>query len=156
MAWSSTPENIWILSLWWRSIRIRGASTACSIPFSVAEASEVLHRALDLAYRGGRLTLAGDAERWAEALCGQRLLYRPATQVSAYYRIRLGERQEDHCSSGIIVSTGAGSTGWLRAVLAGAAGVAEQLAARVSDANGVALLHVPTGTRGGACAAVAD
>jgi hypothetical protein len=49
------------------------------------------------------------------------------TQLSAYYRIRLGERQEDHCSCGIIVSTGAGSTGWLRGVLAGVAGVMDNL-----------------------------
>ena len=34
-----------------------------------------------------------------------------------------GDRAEDQSSSGIIVSTGAGSTGWLRSVLTGAAGI---------------------------------
>jgi hypothetical protein len=35
------------------------------------------------------------------------------SHVSARYRIRSGGREEDHSSSGIIVSTGAGATGWL-------------------------------------------
>jgi len=45
------------------------------------------------------------------------------THQSARYHLALGGQSEDQSSSGIIVSSGAGSTGWLRAVLAGAAGV---------------------------------
>jgi hypothetical protein len=45
------------------------------------------------------------------------------THVSARYRIQLRNAQEDQSSSGIIVSTGAGSTGWFRSILTGAAGV---------------------------------
>ncbi|MDP1698754.1 MAG: sugar kinase [Xanthomonadaceae bacterium] len=44
--------------------------------------------------------------------------------TSARYEIGLGERQERQSSSGVIVSTGLGSTGWLRSVLTGATGVA--------------------------------
>jgi NAD kinase len=47
------------------------------------------------------------------------------THVSARYRIAIGKRSENQSSSGIIVSTGAGSSGWYRSVLAGAAGVAK-------------------------------
>jgi hypothetical protein len=50
------------------------------------------------------------------------------THRSARYRLALAGREENQSSSGIIVSTGAGSTGWLRSVLAGAAGVVEALA----------------------------
>ncbi len=46
------------------------------------------------------------------------------THVSARYELRLNETAEQQSSSGIIVSTGMGSTGWLRSVLAGAAGIA--------------------------------
>ncbi|OWA37925.1 sugar kinase [Saccharibacillus sp. O16] len=46
------------------------------------------------------------------------------THVSARYELRLNEAAEQQSSSGIIVSTGMGSTGWLRSVLAGAAGIA--------------------------------
>jgi hypothetical protein len=48
--------------------------------------------------------------------------------VSARYRLRFGDNEECQSSSGIIVSTGAGSTGWLRSILAGAAGVVEAFA----------------------------
>lgn len=44
--------------------------------------------------------------------------------VSARYEITHGEQQERQSSSGVIVSTGLGSTGWLRSVLTGARGVA--------------------------------
>ena len=45
------------------------------------------------------------------------------THASARYTLCCGARQENQSSSGIIVSTGLGSTGWLKSVLAGAAGV---------------------------------
>ena len=44
----------------------------------------------------------------------------PRSHVSARYVIRHGRRQETHSSSGVIVSTGLGSTGWLKSLLAGA------------------------------------
>lgn len=47
------------------------------------------------------------------------------THVSARYLLRYDGREERQSSSGIIVSTGAGSTGWMRSILAGAAGIAE-------------------------------
>jgi NAD kinase len=52
----------------------------------------------------------------------------PKSHVSARYVIRIDGREEQHSSSGIIVSTGLGSTGWLKSLLAGAVGVANSLA----------------------------
>lgn len=52
----------------------------------------------------------------------------PKTHGSARYRIEHGERAEDQSSSGVIVSTGLGSTGWLRSILAGAEGIASAVA----------------------------
>lgn len=46
------------------------------------------------------------------------------THVSARYKIKFGEQEVAHSSSGIIVSTGAGSTGWLSSVFNMATGVA--------------------------------
>jgi hypothetical protein len=46
------------------------------------------------------------------------------THVSARYRIAIAGAEEQHSSSGVIVSTGLGSTGWLRSVYAGWAAVA--------------------------------
>lgn len=42
------------------------------------------------------------------------------THISARYQVELGEKREQHSSSGILVSTGFGSTGWLKSVLCGA------------------------------------
>ncbi len=53
------------------------------------------------------------------------------SHVSARYEIRQGEKHEAHSSSGIIVSTGAGSSGWLQSVYAGAAGVISALGGQV-------------------------
>jgi NAD kinase len=40
------------------------------------------------------------------------------THVSSRYQIKYGDRQEFQSSSGVIVSTGLGSTGWLKSILA--------------------------------------
>jgi NAD kinase len=54
----------------------------------------------------------------------------PRSHTSARYRIQIGDRSEQHSSSGIIVSTGLGSTGWLRSILAGSAGITAAVTGR--------------------------
>jgi hypothetical protein len=49
------------------------------------------------------------------------------THVSARYEIRFGGRSESQSSSGIIVSTGAGSSGWYRSVVKGATAISDDL-----------------------------
>lgn len=53
------------------------------------------------------------------------------SHVSARYEIQSGKQHEMHSSSGIIVSTGAGSSGWLQSVYSGAAGVVKALGGHV-------------------------
>lgn len=48
----------------------------------------------------------------------------PKSHTSARYVIKMGKKQEQHSSSGIIVSTGLGSTGWLKSLLTGAKAIA--------------------------------
>ncbi|RUT35529.1 sugar kinase [Paenibacillus zeisoli] len=45
------------------------------------------------------------------------------THVSARYQLKMGQMMEQQSSSGVIISTGLGSTGWFKSVLAGAAGI---------------------------------
>lgn len=52
-----------------------------------------------------------------------------ATHVSARYRISVGGRSERQSSSGILVATGAGSTGWMSSVLRGSFAVARAFGA---------------------------
>lgn len=47
------------------------------------------------------------------------------THISARYHIELGNQGENHSSSGVIVSTGLGSTGWLKSLLTGAAAITQ-------------------------------
>lgn len=56
------------------------------------------------------------------------------THVSARYQIRYRHQIEQHSSSGVIVSTGAGSTGWYRSIVTGAAGITATVT-EVADAH---------------------
>jgi hypothetical protein len=57
----------------------------------------------------------------------------PKTHTSARYFIRCGKAGETHSSSGVIVSTGMGATGWLKSLLTGAGAIANAAALRVKD-----------------------
>ena len=63
----------------------------------------------------------------------------PKSHTSARYEIALGERREVQSSSGIIVATGLGSTGWMKSVLRGASGMLEGIEGRVYDLAPAAL-----------------
>lgn len=51
----------------------------------------------------------------------------PKTHTSARYIIQTNEGTEEQSSSGIIVSTGLGSTGWFKSLLTGATGISTEL-----------------------------
>ncbi|MDO7905962.1 sugar kinase [Paenibacillus sp. JX-17] len=57
------------------------------------------------------------------------------THVSARYQLKLESYTEQHSSSGIIVSTGLGSTGWLRSIMAGAAGIMRAVTCKETGAH---------------------
>jgi NAD kinase len=51
----------------------------------------------------------------------------PRSHTSARYEIQLGSIKEVQSSSGIIISTGVGSTGWMKSIVTGSLGVATSL-----------------------------
>lgn len=55
------------------------------------------------------------------------LSFGAASHASARYRIKVGRKFEEQSSIGLIVSTGVGSTGWLRSLYAGALAIIRQL-----------------------------
>lgn len=57
------------------------------------------------------------------------------THVSSRYQIKLGINSEYQSSSGIIVSTGLGSTGWLKSILSGAQSIAGEISDHRSEAQ---------------------
>jgi hypothetical protein len=59
----------------------------------------------------------------------------PRSHISARYEISVGDAKETQSSSGVIVSTGLGSTGWMRSVMTGSMAIAQAMAGR-RDAAG--------------------
>jgi hypothetical protein len=57
----------------------------------------------------------------------------PKSHTSARYEIALGERHETQSSSGLIVATGLGSTGWMRSVATGSYAIARGYGARGAE-----------------------
>jgi len=57
------------------------------------------------------------------------------SHVSARYLISIGGDQEQHSSSGIIVSTGLGPSGWFKSLITGAVSIAARLAGRELTAD---------------------
>jgi len=94
------------------------------IPFVLAQlegiAKRTVHQDVDLR----AVTLAeastNDGQRM---LAVNDLFIGPKSHTSAYYQLSWNGESERQSSSGVIVSTGFGSTGWFQSILAGAAGV---------------------------------
>jgi NAD kinase len=94
------------------------------LPFRVPDARAVVRAVLSNRARHRDVTLAE-----VRLTNGQRLLafndlyVGMRTQVSARYRIQDADRSEQQSSSGVLISTGAGSTGWLSSTFNMAAGL---------------------------------
>lgn len=92
------------------------------LPFLPDDVLKVIQAALK-----GSLTVQNISMAEARFADGQRLLavndlfIGPALQISARYRLDFAGQSEAQSSSGLIVSTGLGSSGWLTSVLVGAA-----------------------------------
>jgi hypothetical protein len=95
------------------------------LPFQLADARNALRTVLA---GKGRIREATLAE--ARLQDGQQMLafndffIGVRSHVSARYKISVSGRTESHSSSGVLVSTGAGSTGWMSSVFNMAAGIA--------------------------------
>ena len=112
------------------------------LPFAVWLAEPVLRRASRGQGTVSQLTMAhcvlNDGQ---QILALNDLFLGRRGHASARYELKLNGQKENQSSSGIIVSTGAGSTGWLSSIVAGAARVmqanspAEEAAFSAQDAR---------------------
>jgi len=95
------------------------------LPFQPPQARAAIARVLAGKARLRSITLAEARLADGQRLLGFNDLYIGArSHVSARYTLRARGREEAQSSSGVLVSTGAGSTGWLSSVFNMAAGVA--------------------------------
>ena len=96
------------------------------LPFSAEQAGAALLRTLAGRHRARAVTLAE-----ARLADGQRLLafndlfIGARSHVSARYRLRWKSSEEAQSSSGVLVSTGAGTTGWMSSVFQMVSGIAQ-------------------------------
>lgn len=96
------------------------------LPFNVGDLVKVLPEVFQQRRPTKRVTMAQAVLNNGLKIFGVNDLFiGPKTHGSARYRIELGPVAEDHSSSGIIVSTGLGSTGWLKSLLTGAVAITQ-------------------------------
>jgi hypothetical protein len=104
------------------------------LPFQPKQARTIVRRVLDGKHEHRPVTLAE-----AELNDGQKLLafndffLGAASHVSARYVLEAGGHSEPQSSSGVLVSTSAGSTGWLSSVFNMAGGIARFLGDEVDE-----------------------
>lgn len=90
------------------------------LPFGPGDLATVMPEALAGKRPVRRVTMAKASLNTGAALYAVNDLFiGPRSHVSARYTLRAGGREERQSSSGIIVSTGLGSTGWLKSLYAG-------------------------------------
>jgi NAD kinase len=97
------------------------------LPFVIAQLQDVVQRTRDGRSESKSITFAEARTNDGQRLLGVNDLFiGPKSHTSARYALRWRGQEEEQSSSGIIVSTGFGSTGWFKSVLAGAIGVTGQ------------------------------
>jgi len=95
------------------------------LPFLPDQTAHALEQVIEAKCRIRAVTLAEACMNDGQRLLAFNDLFLGAqTHVSAQYRIRWAKREEPQSSSGVLVSTGAGSTGWVSSVFNMASGVA--------------------------------
>ena len=99
------------------------------LPFEVGQAEAVLCRTIAGNHAARQVTMAQAKTRDGQTMLAVNDLFiGQRTHVSARYDITWNRRTEHQSSSGIIISTGLGSTGWYRSVIAQAAGICREVA----------------------------
>ncbi len=107
------------------------------IPFTVAEMSAWIERALRGEVSLKHISMAKATLNDGQTLYGVNDLFiGPRSHGSARYLLEYEGRQETQSSSGIIVSTGAGCTGWMRSIITGAWQVARHFGTLSADPPG--------------------
>jgi NAD kinase len=94
------------------------------LPFEVADLPKVMPEVLAHRRPIKNVTMAKAALNNGQTMYAVNDLFiGPKTHTSVRYAIQSGDLNETQSSSGVIVSTGMGSTGWLRSLLTGAAAI---------------------------------
>ena len=95
------------------------------IPFDIGALKQKLSGILQGHFSATLISMAHVKLNTGQELYGVNDIFvGPKKQLSFRYGIEHDGQQENQCSSGIVISTGAGSTGWLKSIIAGARTIA--------------------------------
>ncbi len=118
------------------------------LPFKLAELGKVMIEVLQERRPTKAVTMAQARLNTGETMYAVNDIFiGPRTHGSARYAISVGEHSENQSSSGVIVSTGVGSTGWLRSLLTGARGIVQSAGSQTArEAQAELFTRQPAGT----------
>ena len=106
------------------------------LPFGSKDLDQIMPEVFMGKRKIAEVTMAEAKLNNGESLCAVNDFFiGPRSHTSARYEIQVGDKCEHHSSSGIIVSTGLGSTGWLRSILAGAKGIGSAFYGRAGSGD---------------------
>ncbi len=106
------------------------------LPFDPADLAKLLPEVLAGKRRAKSVTMAKATLSDGQNLYAVNDLFiGPKSHTSAHYEIQLGKRRETQSSSGLIVTTGFGSTAWFKSVVTGSLGVAQAFGIKVPKAT---------------------
>jgi len=96
------------------------------LPFKTADLKKLIPEVFARRRRTQSVTMAKASLNNGQTMYAVNDLFiGPKSHSSARYVIRSGETEETHSSSGVIVSTGVGSSGWMKSLLTGAAAITQ-------------------------------
>jgi len=98
------------------------------LPFSPSDLPLIVSDVMQANFDFSEITMAKvELSNGQQLLAVNDLFIGPANHTSARYELSIDGNSEFQSSSGIIVSTGLGSTGWFKSILTGAIGVTQAL-----------------------------
>jgi NAD kinase len=105
------------------------------LPFQPADLAKILPQVLANRRVAKNVTMAKASLSDGQQLYAVNDLFiGPKSHTSARYELHVGPRSEVQSSSGIIVSTGLGSTAWMKSIVTGSLAVAQGLGAKPTGA----------------------
>jgi NAD kinase len=97
------------------------------LPYQIRETTAVIKAVAAKSFATKSITMAQMTLNDGQQLLAVNDFYiGPRFPISAQYRLTCGNQSEEQSSSGIIVSTGLGSSGWLKSVVTGASKITGQ------------------------------
>lgn len=99
------------------------------LPFRVEDVDKIARDVIDGRRMTREITMAkAELDNGQTLYAVNDLFIGQRTHTSARYELKVNGIKEKQSSSGIIISTGLGSTGWLKSIIAGAAGIGRAFA----------------------------